>query len=115
MHFYSLILFFLISLFSSIILADAQLPILLNESPSQSFNILGPVSATEKKVENAQDELLHQAQKLNADAVILKNCKSGSIQRDGLTWYKAQASCEGLAIRFDKTISPKTPSPAKAH
>lgn len=92
--------------------AEDALPLLLDSAPNQSFNILGPVSATEKKVEAAQDELLHQAQKLNADAVILKNCQPGSIQRNGLSWSKAQASCEGLAIQFNLKNPPKPSSKA---
>jgi len=88
--------------------AAEKIPELLNQAPGQKFEILGPISATKKTVDEAQIELLHQGQKLDADAVILKNCESGSIQRQGLTWFKAQASCEGLAIRYPLTSS-KTP------
>ncbi len=92
---------FLTGIFTASHAAD-KLPILLEQAPSQNFEILGPVSATEKKIEDAREELLHQAQKLDADAVILKECKAGAIERNGLTWYKSQASCEGIAIRFKK-------------
>lgn len=95
--------------------ATEKLPDLLNQAPTQSFEILGPLSATKKSVDEAQIELLHQGQKLDADAVILKDCKAGSIQREGLTWYKAQAACEGLAIRFGKqNSSPQNSLPTKA-
>lgn len=89
--------------------ASEKIPELLNQAPGQKFEILGPISATKKTVDEAQIELLHQGQKLEADAVILKNCQSGSIQREGLTWFKAQASCEGLAIRYPLPSS-KIPS-----
>lgn len=93
--------------------AVEALPELLQMAPSQKFEILGPISATKKSVEESQAELLFQAQKLDADAVILKNCESGSIQRSGLTWFKAQASCEGLAIRYLKAKVIPTTLPAK--
>ncbi len=76
-----------------------SLPQLLEEAPAQNYERLGNVSATKGKPEEARLELLRQAQKLSADAVILKDCKPASFQREGLTWYKTQASCEGIAIK----------------
>ena len=102
---------FLLALFSSTSFALEGLPELLMQAPPQKFDILGPISATMKSVEEAQSELLHQGKKLDADAVILKNCSSGAIERSGLTWYKSQAACEGLAIRYSKIPASQ---PAKA-
>lgn len=82
--------------------AADELPQLLMQAPAQKFDILGPISATKKSVDEAQTELLFQGKKLDADAVILKDCTAGSIERSGLTWFKAQAACEGLAIRYSK-------------
>lgn len=97
----------LISLFMNLfyqsLWANPKLPELLNQAPSQSFEMLGPVSATMKSIEESKIELLHQAQKLEADAVILKDCKAGGIEREGLSWSKARASCEGIAIRYKNT------------
>ncbi len=102
-----------ILLYSSLSQAAEGLPELLQLAPPQKFEILGPISATKKSVEESQTELLFQAKKLDADAVILKGCESGSIQRSGLTWFKAQASCEGLAIRYLKAKNLPTSLPAK--
>ncbi|MBF0492134.1 MAG: hypothetical protein HQM15_05085 [Deltaproteobacteria bacterium] len=79
-----------------------NLPQILNQAPTQKFEVLGPVSATEPKVEEARTELARQAHKLGAQAVVLKHCEAPSIRREGLTWISVHASCEGTAIKFTK-------------
>lgn len=86
--------------FFSFAQATEKLPDLLDQAPRKTFSILGPVTATKGKMEEAEVELLKQAQKLGADAVILKECKPGAIKRDGLSWSKYDAACEGLAIKY---------------
>lgn len=99
-------LFFILGIFYFSIgaqsFAQENLPKIITEAPTQKFEELGPVSATERTVDEARIELTRQAKKLGAQAIILKNCEAGSIKRDGLTWNKHQASCEGMAIRFKK-------------
>ena len=79
--------------------AQNSLPQILSQTPTERFEELGPVSASEHRVEDARVELARQAQKLEADAVILKSCEPASIKRDGLTWNSVPAFCEGMAIK----------------
>ncbi len=79
-----------------------KLPLLIETNPTQRFEILSPVGATKKTVEEAQVQLLREAKKVDADAVIYMICTPPGIRRDGLNWAHEQAYCRGKAIRFSK-------------
>jgi len=80
-----------------------KLPLLIETNPSQKFEVLTPVGATMKNVEDAKLQLLREAKKVEADAVMHVICTPPGIRRDGLNWAHEQAYCRGKAIRFLKT------------
>jgi hypothetical protein len=79
-----------------------DLPVLLEETPHHPFDILSPVNAGKKTIPEAREQLQREAKKVQADAVVSVRCEPGGMHRDGLTWYNQDASCRGIAIRFQK-------------
>lgn len=86
--------------FFSPILSSNELPPLLETIPSKKFETLSPVGAGKKTIEESRKQLQLEAAKVDAHAVIEVRCEKAGIRRNGLTWEKHTAYCEGKAIRF---------------
>jgi len=80
-----------------------DLPPLLLDRPEKKFDVLTPLGAGEKTLDEAQEQLRREGKKVDADAVFLIACENGGMGRDGLTFYHKDTYCKGLAIRFAPT------------
>jgi hypothetical protein len=79
---------------------EADLPPLLEATPTQPYEVLTPVGAGKKDMAEARKQLRREAAKAQAEAVIGVRCEPGGMAREGLTWYHKDAYCRGLAIRY---------------
>lgn len=98
-----LFLFFFSSPIFSNEMNSEKLPLLIETNPTKPFEILTPIGATKKTIEEAKTQLLREAKKVDADAVIYMICTAPGIRREGLSWAHEQAYCRGKAIRFLKS------------
>ena len=93
-----------ISILSSNVLSlsheDEDLPPLLEAIPTTPYDILSPVGAGMKTVEEARHQLQVEAKKVQAEAVVGVFCTPGGMARSGLTWFHKDAYCKGTAIRY---------------
>lgn len=89
-----------------------DLPELLDINPKAPFDILGPVGAGKKTIEEAREQLRREAKKMDASAVASVRCEPGGMSRDGLNFFRKDAYCRGYAIRFKE--APKDPVPPPA-
>ncbi|HKX12368.1 MAG TPA: hypothetical protein VJP40_04380 [bacterium] len=79
---------------------EADLPPLIEATPTRPYEVLTPVGAGKKDMTEARKQLRREAAKAQAEAVIGVRCEPGGISRQGLTWYTKDAYCRGLAIRY---------------
>ena len=80
--------------------AHENLPPLLEVAPQDAYEVLTPIGAGKKELLDARQQLRREAVKVQADAVIVLNCEEGGVTHDGMTWYRKDAYCRGLAIRY---------------
>lgn len=79
---------------------EADLPPLIEATPTRPYEVLTPVGAGKKDMTEARKQLRREAAKAQAEAVIGVRCEPGGLSRQGLTWYNKDAYCRGLAIRY---------------
>ncbi|MCC7345560.1 MAG: hypothetical protein IT573_11525 [Deltaproteobacteria bacterium] len=79
---------------------DEELPPLLETTPPRPYEVLTPLGAGKKDLLEARLQLRREGAKAQAEAVLLLGCESGGMGRDGLTFYRKDAYCRGLAIRY---------------
>lgn len=79
---------------------DENLPPLLEAAPTRRYEVLTPLGAGKKDLLEARLQLRREGAKAQAEAVLLLGCESGGMARDGLTFYRKDAYCRGLAIRY---------------
>lgn len=87
--------------------SDENLPPLLEAAPSSPYEILTPLGAGNKDLLEARQQLRREGAKAQAEAIILLSCEQGGMGRDGMTFYRKDAYCRGLAIRY-KSSGPVT-------
>lgn len=95
---------------SALIESDENLPPLLEAAPERPYDVLTPLGAGKKDLLEARKQLRREGAKAQAEAVLLLSCESGGMGRNGLTFYRQDAYCRGLAIRYK--VAP-TPLPSK--
>ncbi|MFO1463483.1 MAG: hypothetical protein U1F66_06870 [bacterium] len=81
---------------------EEALPPLLEKAPTQAYEVLTPVGAGKKDLFEAREQLRREAAKAQAEAVILLQCEGGGMGRDGMVFFKKDAYCRGLAIRYQQ-------------
>lgn len=79
---------------------DENLPPLLETTPPRPYEVLTPLGAGKKDLLEARLQLRREGAKAQAEAILLLGCESGGMARDGLTFYRKDAYCRGLAIRY---------------
>lgn len=79
---------------------DEELPPLLEAAPPRRYEVLTPLGAGKKDLLEARLQLRREGAKAQAEAVLLLGCESGGMGRQGLTFYRKDAYCRGLAIRY---------------
>lgn len=80
-----------------------NLPLLIDGKVEKPYEILTPVGSTKKTIEEAKVQLLREAKKVDAEAVINVVCTPGGLIREGLTLSHELPYCRGKAIRFLKS------------
>ncbi len=80
--------------------SDENLPPLLEQAPVRRYEVLTPLGAGKKDLLEARQQLRREGAKAQAEAVLLLSCENGGMSRDGLVFYKKDAYCRGLAIRY---------------
>lgn len=80
--------------------SEENLPPLLEAAPQKPYEVLTPIGAGKKDLLEARQQLRREGAKAQAEAVLLLGCESGGMARDGLTFYRKDAYCRGLAIRY---------------
>jgi len=91
--------------------SDENLPPLLEQVPVRGYEVLTPLGAGMKELPEAMQQLRREGAKAQAEAVVLLGCESGGMARDGLVFYKKDAYCRGLAIRYTNAPPVKSPRP----
>ncbi len=84
--------------------AQDDLPPIL-ERTTTPYEILSPIGAGKKTIEEAREQLRREAKKVQAEALIGVRCEPGGLGRSGLTWYPKDAYCRGLAVRFKQALA----------
>ena len=95
---------------SPLVESEENLPPLLEAAPERPYDVLTPLGAGKKDLLEARKQLRREGAKAQAEAVLLLTCESGGMGRNGLTFYRQDAYCRGLAIRYKAA---PTPSPSK--
>ncbi|MBL7685763.1 MAG: hypothetical protein JNK65_07000 [Deltaproteobacteria bacterium] len=95
----TLFLSFFGMLLNSSLQALEDLPPIL-EIPPAHYEILGPIGATMKTLDEAQIQLQREAKKLDADAIIFLSCQKGGLKGNGFGFDVTRPYCKGKAIRI---------------
>lgn len=105
MRFFIFLFLFIILVSPSVFSETAQenLPAILDGKIEKSFEILTPVGAGKKTIDEAKIQLQKEAKKVDADGIVQVVCEPGGIRREGLSWSHQQPYCRGKAIRFLKS------------
>lgn len=83
--------------------APQNLPPILEEVPKEPFQVLSPVGAGKKTIDEARVQMQREAVKVDADAIINTSCKPGGLRRSGLSWEYEDAYCKGTAIHLQNS------------